>query len=89
MCLMGDDNIPLDDVIVTVAHPYQDIDVPLRVWMRIGPGPRYLVHPTAAKHRGTGAPLPLTVIPLRYRNDLESRRLIQEGKLENPWPEWG
>ena len=84
---MAGEDVPLDDIVVTVSHPYQDIEVALRDWIRMGPGPRYLVRPTAAKHRVTGVSLSLTVIPLQYRNDHESRRLIREGKLANPWPE--
>ena len=84
---MAPEDVPIDDIFVTVSHPYQEIEASLREWIRVGPGPRYLVRPTSAKHRVTGAPLPLTVIPLRYRNDHESRRLIQEGKLDDPWPE--
>jgi hypothetical protein len=29
-----------DDVIVTVAHPWGDIEAPLQTWIEIGPGPR-------------------------------------------------
>lgn len=36
-----------DDIIVTVAHPWADIDTPLRRWIETGPGPRPFVTITA------------------------------------------
>jgi len=54
--------------------------------MRTGPGPRTHLSPSAARSRSTGEDLPLTVIPLTYRNDAMSRALIAAGKLESPWP---
>lgn len=36
-----------DDVIVTVAHPYADIETTLRQWIETGPGPRPFVTITA------------------------------------------
>jgi hypothetical protein len=73
------------DVMVTIDHPFGTLEVPLAEWMSAGPGPRPLVRPVAARSKSTGEALPLEVIPLRYRNDEESRRLIAEGKLESPW----
>lgn len=83
---MSDADVPLDDILVVVAHPHGDIEVPLRTWITVGPGPRELVTIGRARHRVTGATLPLTVVPLEYRNDEESRRLIREGKIVDPWP---
>ena len=74
------------DLLLTVHHPFGDLEVSLAEWIAKGPGPRRLVRPVAVRSRATGAALPLTVIPLRYRNDEESRRLIAEGVLESPWP---
>lgn len=74
------------DLLLTVQHPFGDLEVSLAEWIARGPGPRPLVRPVAVRSRATGEPLPLTVIPLRYRNDEESRRLIAEGALESPWP---
>jgi hypothetical protein len=76
-----------DDVLVTIGHPFGDIEVPLAEWIARGPGPRPLVRPVRARSRSTGAPLPLTVIPPRYRNDGESRRAIRAGLIDDPWPE--
>jgi hypothetical protein len=53
-----------DDVIVTVAHPWGDIDAPLTTWIQTGPGPRSLVTITKARRRGS-APAPLEAIPLQ------------------------
>jgi len=74
------------DLLLTVQHPFGDLEVSLAEWIARGPGPRPLVRPVAVRSRSTGESLPLTVIPLRYRNDEESRRLIAEGVLESPWP---
>lgn len=75
-----------DDIIVTVAHPFEDIHVTLAEWIGRGPGPRPLVRPVAARSALTGEALPLTVIPVQYRNDEQSRAMIERGELENPWP---
>lgn len=72
-------------MVVVVAHPYADFDRPLREWMARGPGPRHGTRPVSARSRTTGEALPLTVIPLAYRNDRESRALIAAGKLASPW----
>jgi hypothetical protein len=74
-----------DDIIVTISHPFGDVQVTLAEWIRRGPGPRPLVRPVAARSALTGEGLPLTVIPLQYRNDDESRALIERGELEDPW----
>jgi hypothetical protein len=63
-----------DDVIVTVAHPYSDVEATLRRWIETGPGPRPFVTITAAR-RSNGDPVPLEAIPLQYHNSPESRRL--------------
>ncbi|GIE80682.1 hypothetical protein Aph02nite_66320 [Actinoplanes philippinensis] len=77
----------VEDVLVVIAHPSGDVEVPLTDWIATGPGPRRLVRPVRARARSTGRRLPLSVIPLRYRNDGESRRAIAEGRLEEPWPD--
>ena len=76
---------PLEDVLVVLDHPFGRLEVSLTEWMEVGPGPRPYVRPVAAKHRVTGGPLPLSVVPLAYRNDEESRALIAAGALEDPW----
>ena len=75
-----------DDVLVTIGHPFGDVEVPLSEWMATGPGPRSSVRPVRARSESTGRRLPLTVIPLPYRNNGEARRAIREGRVENPWP---
>lgn len=74
-----------DDVVLTIDHPFGRVEATLAKWMATGPGPRPLVRPIAAKSRSTGEALPLTVVPLAYRNDEESRRLIEEGTIASPW----
>ena len=77
----------LDDVLVVIGHPFGDLEVPLASWIAVGPGPRPLLRPVRARSRSTGQELPLSVVPLRFRNDEESRRAIAEGRIENPWPD--
>jgi len=72
------------DILVTVEHPFGTREIPLEQWIRQGPGLRPLVRPVAAKSATTGQSLPLTVIPLRYHNDKQSRALIASGALEPP-----
>jgi hypothetical protein len=79
--------VDVDDVLVTLQHPFGVLEVPLAEWMAKGPGSRKLLRPIAVRSRSTGKALPLEVLPQRYRNDAESRRLITEGKLESPWPD--
>ncbi len=73
-----------EDVIVTVAHPYADVETTLRRWIETGPGPQPFVTITAAR-RGNGDPVPLEAIPLQYRTSPESRRLQRLGLLAAPW----
>ncbi|MBB2940617.1 hypothetical protein FB565_000321 [Actinoplanes lutulentus] len=75
----------LDDVLVVIGHPWSDFEVPLTEWMSTGPGPRHGIRPESAKSRTTGEPLALTVIPVAYRNDRESRALIAAGAIVSPW----
>ena len=72
---------------MTIDHNFGKLEVPLTGWIAKGPGPRKFLELCAARSGSTGEPLPLDVVPLIYRNTEESRRLIAEGKLENPWPE--
>jgi hypothetical protein len=80
--------VDLDDVLVTLDHPAGTVEVPLAQWIRQGPGPRRFVRPIAARSQSTGEILPLTVIPLAYRNDDESRARIAAGEIAAPWPPW-
>jgi hypothetical protein len=73
-----------DDVIVTVAHPWGDIEAPLPTWIKTDPGPRPLVTISKAR-RSDGSPVPLEEIPLQYCNTAESRRLQRLGLLSAPW----
>jgi hypothetical protein len=73
-----------DDVIVTVAHSWGDIETTLRQWVETGPGPRPFVTIIAARWR-SGDPVQLDAIPLQYRNTPESRRLQRLSLLPAPW----
>lgn len=79
--------IDLDDVLVVIAHPFGDVEVPLADWIATGPGPRRFTRPVQARSRSTGNRLPMSVIPLRYRNDDESRRATADERLDDPWPD--
>ncbi|MPZ85264.1 MAG: hypothetical protein GEV28_34715 [Actinophytocola sp.] len=81
----GEPDVRPEDVIVVVRHPFGDVEVTLATWMAVGPGPRPLVRPVAARSRRSGEPLPLTVIPPRYRNDEQSRAAVRQGILVDPW----
>ena len=73
-----------DDVVVTIAHPWGDVEASLPTWIRVGPGPRPLVTISKARRRD-GSPVPLGEIPLQYRNTAEGRRLQRLGRLPAPW----
>jgi hypothetical protein len=83
------DGAAADDVVVTLLHPHGSIDVTLVEWIATGPGARDRVRPVAARDRKSGRQLPLTVIPLRYRNTALSRVLIRLRLLADPWPSAG
>ncbi|MGW0945083.1 hypothetical protein ACWD4O_21380 [Streptomyces sp. NPDC002623] len=74
-----------DDIVLVIAHPFGDVERSLADWIARGPGRPY-VRPVRARSRTTGEELPLTVIPLRYRNTRAARRAIREGRFPNPWP---
>lgn len=81
----GTDHV-IDDIIVVIGHPFGDIELPLSDWIATGPGPRPFVRPVRARSRTTGREVPLSAIPLQYRNDDESRTAIREGRIDDPWP---
>jgi hypothetical protein len=81
------DSKDLDQLSVVLAHSFGDVNVPLEEWMQVGPGPRRFIHPIKVISEKTGKELPLSVIPLRYRNTVLSRFLIRIGLLDDPWQE--
>ncbi len=78
-------SIQPEDMLVTVAHPWGDIEVTLAAWMARGPGPRLFVRAIHPRVKATNQPLPHDVIPLASQHTPESRRLIKSGVLPNPW----
>jgi hypothetical protein len=64
-----------------VRHP-----IALEDWMARGPGVRHGRRPMVAYDRISGDELSLSVVPLAYRNDIESRALIAAGRIPSPWP---
>jgi hypothetical protein len=75
-----------NDVVVVLGHRFGDVEEPLAEWMARGPGPRSGLRAVAVRSRSTGETLPLSVIPLAYRNDRESRALVAAGRTDSPWP---
>src|SRR5215831_2876352 len=73
------------DVLVTVAHSWGDVEVPLEDWIRTGPGPRPYVAIVAARRRSTGEPVATDEIPLEYHNSPEARSRQRQGLLPCPW----
>ena len=78
-------NASIAKIEVLITNPWVSDFVPLETWIELGPGPRELVAPMRARERDTGREIPLSEIPLRYRNNQLSRFLIEEGILEDPW----
>jgi hypothetical protein len=74
-----------DDIIVTVAHPFGDLEQTLNEWIAIGPGPRPLVEIVKARRKSTNEPVDMAEIPLEYHNTPTSRRLQRSGQLPTPW----
>lgn len=73
------------DIVVTVAHPWLDIEAPLTSWIDHGPGVRRYIGITAAKRKSTGEDVPLSEIPMEFHNSAESRSLQRQGLLPCPW----
>ena len=75
----------LSQIIVTIAHPFGNIEITLEEWIIQGPGPRLLARPVSAKNKAAGESLPLDVIPIQYRNDKQSIEMIVNGQVPDPW----
>jgi hypothetical protein len=76
---------PPEDVLLLLAHPFGDTWTTLADWIESGPGHRPLLRPVKARSRLTGEDLPLSVVPLQYRNDGAARLAIERGELKDPW----
>lgn len=79
-----ENDFPLN-IDVIIGHPFGDVRVSLEEWVRVGPGPRFLVKPIRALRRDTDEELPLSVIPVQYRNDVSYIRKIVNGLVPDPW----
>jgi hypothetical protein len=73
------------DVLVTVAHPWGDVEVPLETWIETGPGPRPYTGLVAARRISTDEPISLSEIPLEYHNSPDSRSRQRLGLIPCPW----
>lgn len=77
---------PISEIEVQISHPFSLGDyVPLETWIAWGPGPRKYVAPISARDQRTKQLLPMSAIPLRFRNNFWSRLLIRWGYLQDPW----
>ena len=81
----GMDRLRPEEVILIVPHNWGTLEISMPYWMAHGPGLRPGIQPVAARHAITGKPLPLRILPLRYRNTCFSRWLIRVGLLRDPW----
>ena len=73
------------NVMVLIQHPHGDIKTPLDEWIRVGPGSRQYLRPVKAYDSESGAPLPMRVVPFRYRNTALSRMAVRLGIVRAPW----
>lgn len=76
----------MDDINVVIPITWgEPIEMPLSEWMKRGPTKRLpLMSPMAAKLKSTGTPLPISVIPLAYRNTMWSRLLVRLRAIRPP-----
>lgn len=74
-----------EKIIVTLRHSIGDVEVPLELWLQKGPGERRFVAPISVKCADNGQKLPLSTIPLKYRNNWISRLLISLKVIDDPW----
>lgn len=74
------------DVEVRVDHPYGEMWIPLATWIEHGPGDRPHLRPVAAREAGSGAALPISVVPFRFRNTVLTRLLVRLRVMPEPWP---
>ena len=82
-------SVEFSELEVRLSHPWLSDFVPLELWMELGPGLRDRVGPLEVRHSRTRESLPISVIPLRFRNSMLSRLLIRWGLLEDPWNQNG
>ena len=77
--------IPIEEIEVLFFGRWGDMWWPLQEWIQQGPGEQRLRAPVSVRHRVSQERLSLDIIPIQYRNNTESRRLIREGNLQDPW----
>jgi hypothetical protein len=80
------DKSEFEDILVTVSHPWADIEMPLSEWAQRGPSKeRPLMRIISAKRQSTGEPVPREELPQEFLNTLRTRRMQREGSLPTPW----
>lgn len=75
----------LDTVKVVIDYKFTTFRIPVKQWLDEGPQG----NPAIVPHRlecDDGRHLPISQLPLPYRNTRLSRWLIKFGILTNPWP---
>jgi hypothetical protein len=74
-----------DDVLVRIAHPAGDVEVPLPLWIQEGPGPRRYLQLVSARRDSDGAVVRLDEIPLQFHNSRKSRLMQRLRLLPRVW----
>jgi len=79
------ERIPPEQIELDVMTSHGTTKTTLQDWINTGPGVRPFSRPVAARISKTGEKLPLSCVPIRYRNTLVSRLLIRVGIFQSPW----
>ena len=74
-----------DDILVTIAHPAGDVEVPLPLWIHDGPGSRRYLELLSARRSSDGAVVQLNEIPLEFHNSRKSRVMQRLRLLPRVW----
>lgn len=79
------DGLNTDEIMVVIGGNWGDIPMTLTEWIEKGPGIRFLRQPFRVWNMRTGNEMSLEDIPIQYRNDEVSRKMIENGELDDPW----
>lgn len=74
-------NIPPEDILVTIEHPFGEIEATLAEWITKGADTRPGVRATHPRLKATGQPLPPESIPPEYQFAWQLQHLRARGLL--------
>jgi hypothetical protein len=78
-----------NEITLEITHKWGKGTASLDQWIALGPGEdERSAFPSAAKCADNGQDLPLSVIPMRYRNTPLSNLLIRLKLIPDPWQQW-